>query len=313
MFRMNAAALRATLHQLQQATHDHLEWRERLTRTIVCRLPDDARDLAAGSHETCAFGQWYYDEAAAELRRLPVFAAMAAEHARVHELAAAMLRSQAEDRPVPPATYDEFLAAGERLRAELASLRHEMQDILHSADTLTGAFGRARLLPELREWRALAAREVQHCCIAFMDIDHLKTLNDVHGHTVGDQVLAGAVEYVAHHLRPYDKVFRYGGDEFLLSLPATDLKQAEHLVGRIRAGMGQVPFVVSADGQTIHATASFGVAPLDPDISVEESIDHADRALLLAKLSGRNRVAVWDPGVATGTLLAWQPDGALKR
>jgi diguanylate cyclase len=306
VFRMNATSLRATLEQVQQATHDHLEWREHLTRTMVCRLPPSADDLAQDAHERCGFGRWYYAEATAELRQRNVLGAMETQHELVHRIAAAMLRKYADGRPVPPHEYDAYMAAGQRLRLELDSLRDEIQDILGSSDPLTGAFGRARLLPELQEWRALAAREVQQCCIAFMDVDHLKTLNDVHGHTVGDQVLAGMIEYATQHLRPYDKVFRYGGDEFLLSLPATDLKQAEHLVERIRAGIGGVPFVVSAEGEPIHATASFGIALLDPDISVEESIDRADRALLLAKSSGRSCAVSWDPGIATGTMLAWR-------
>ena len=125
---------------------------------------------------------------------------------------------------------------------------------------------------------------------------------------MGDQVLAGAVQYVTGHLRPYDKVFRYGGDEFLISLPGIDLPNAQHLVDRIREGFGRVPFVVSADGRPIHATASFGLALLDPDISVEESIDRADKALLMAKAAGRDRAVSWDPTIRTGTMLAWTPD-----
>lgn len=310
---MTAASLRLALHQLQQATEHHVEWREQVMRTIVCRMtaPDD--DLVDDAHQRCRFGRWYYGEASPELRELPDFAAMEAQHEHVHRLAASMLRRQAQGQSIPPHEYDEYLAAGERLRLELATLRHEIQDILRSTDPLTGAFGRARLLPELHEWRGLARRDVQSCCIAFMDVDHLKTLNDVHGHTVGDQVLAGMVEYVTRHLRPYDKVFRYGGDEFLLVLPATSLPQAEHLVERIRSGMGEQPFVVPAAAPPIQATASFGIALLDPDISVEESIDRADRALLLAKTSGRNRIVSWDPGVATGTMLAWRPDGGVER
>lgn len=308
MFRMNARSLRATLQQLQQATHDHLEWREQLTRTMLCRLPCRRDDLADNAHERCGFGQWYYSDASAELRQQKIIGAMESQHELVHRIAAAMLRKYAEGRTIPPYEYDDYMAAGRRLRLELDTLRHEIEDILRSADPLTGAFGRSRLLADLREWRALAVREVQQCCIAFMDIDGLKTINDVHGHTVGDQVLAGMVDYVTQHLRPYDKVFRYGGDEFLISLPAIDLKQAEHLVDRIRAGIGQVPFVVSAEGEPIHATASFGIALLDPDITVEESIDRADRALLLAKTSGRNRAVSWDPAITTGTMLAWRRD-----
>ena len=313
MFRMNAAALRATLTQLQQATHDHLEWREHLIRTIVCRLPPRRDDLADDAHKRCGFGQWYYAEASAVLREQRILGAMEIQHEVVHRIAAAMLRKYADDRKIPSYEYDDYVAAGHRLQTELDSLRHEIQDILRSADALTGAFGRGRLLPDLREWRALAARDVQQCSLAFMDIDDLKTINDVHGHTVGDQVLAGMVDYVTQHLRPYDKVYRYGGDEFLVSLPATDLKQAEHLVDRVRAGIGTVPYVVAADGDPIHATASFGIALLDPEISVEESIDRADRALLLAKTSGRNRALSWEPGITTGTLLSWPRDEDVQR
>jgi diguanylate cyclase len=308
MFRMDTAALRTTLQQLQQATHDHAEWFESLIRTIVCRLPCDPDDLVDHAHHNCRFGRWYYAEASADLRRQSMFAAMEAEHERIHGIAAKLLREAADDIPIDRAEYDELMAVSARLRLELDSLRHEVQDILRSSDALTGAYGRRLLLPELREWRELAKRGVQDCCITFMDLDHLKEINDTHGHTVGDQVLAGSVHYVIGHLRPYDKVFRYGGDEFLISLPGIDLPNAQHLVERIQQGFGREPFVVSADGTAIHATASFGLALLDPEISIEESIDRADRALLLAKAAGRDRAVSWDPGITTGTMLKWMLD-----
>lgn len=303
MFRMDAATLRVTLQQLQQATHDHAEWHENLIRTIVCRLPCNPDDLAGDAHERCRFGQWYYAAASVDLRRHKMFAAMEAEHERLHGLAAKVLREVAANVPVDRSEYDQLMAVSSRLRLELDSLRHEVQDILRSSDPLTGAYGRRFLLLELREWRELASRNVQQCCIAFMDLDHLKEINDTHGHIVGDQILAGAVQYVTRHLRQYDKVFRYGGDEFLISLPGIDLPNAQHLIERVREGFGHQPFVVSADGRSIHATASFGLALLDPDISVEESIDRADKALLMAKTAGRDRAVSWSPGITTGTML----------
>ena len=305
MFRMDTAALRATLQQLQQATHDHAEWHENLVRTVVCRLPCNPDDLAENAHHNCHFGQWYYAEAAAGLREQAIFAAMEAEHKRVHDIATKLLRHAARNVPIDREEYDELMAVSARLRLELDSLRHEVQDILRSSDALTGACGRRLLLPALREWRELAKRDMQECCVAFMDLDHLKEINDTHGHTVGDQILAGAVQYVTGHLRPYDKVFRYGGDEFLVALPGIDLLNGQHLIERIREGFGQQPFVVSADGLPIHATASFGLALLDPDVTIEESIDRADRALLMAKASGRDRAVTWDPGIRTGTMLKW--------
>ncbi len=308
MFRMNTVALRTTLQQLQQASHDHLEWYENLIRTIVCRLPCDAGELADNAHRSCRFGQWYYSETSAALRQQAMFGAMATEHQRAHAVAGRLLRGTMAGTAIVQAEFDELVAVSSRFRLELDSLRHEVQDILRSSDALTGAYGRARLLPELREWRELAKRNVQHCCVVFMDLDHLKEINDTHGHAVGDQILAGAVGYVIGHLRPYDKVFRYGGDEFVISLPGIDLANARHLIERVREGFGHVPFIVSDQGHPLHATASFGLALLDPEISVEESIDRADKALLAAKAAGRDRVVAWDHSIVTGTMLRWARD-----
>jgi diguanylate cyclase (GGDEF)-like protein len=308
MFRMNTVALRTTLQQLQQASHDHLEWYENLIRTIVCRLPCDPAELADRAHYNCRFGQWYYSETSAALRQQAMFGAMATEHQQAHAVASSLLRGAMAGKPIEQAEFDELVAVSSRLRVELDSLRHEVQDILHSSDALTGAYGRARLLPELREWRELAKRNVQQCCVVFMDLDHLKEINDTHGHAVGDQILVGAVAYVVGHLRPYDKVFRYGGDEFVISLPGIDLADARHLIERVRRGFGQVPFVVSDQGRAIHATASFGLAMLEPDVSAEQSIDRADKALLEAKSAGRDRVVGWDRSIATGTMLNWARD-----
>jgi diguanylate cyclase len=308
MFSMNLGGLRSTLQQLQQATHDHLEWYENLVRTLVCQLPFDPRELTERAHQDCRFGQWYYSETSAALRQQEMFRAMENEHRRVHAIAGRLLGDASRGTPIVQAEFDELVAVSSRFRRELDSLRHEVQDILRSCDALTGAYGRAQLLPELREWLELAKRNVEQCCIVFMDLDHLKEIDDTHGHIVGDRILAGAVEYVVGHLRPYDKVFRYGGDEFLISLPGIDLHNAQHLVERVRNGFGQVPFVVSGDGRPIQATASFGLTVLEPGISVEESIDRADKALLMAKTAGRDRVVSWDPSIATGTTLKWTPD-----
>jgi GGDEF domain-containing protein len=112
---------------------------------------------------------------------MPAFAEMETQQACLHRIAASMASKQAERQPVPPEEYQRFVAADEAVRRELGSLRHEIQDILRSSDPLTGAFGRASLLPEFRAWRELAARDVQPCCIAFMDVDHLKTITTCTG------------------------------------------------------------------------------------------------------------------------------------
>ena len=133
-----------------------------------------------------------------------------------------------------------------------------------------------------------------------MDVDHFKRINDTHGHLVGDQVLKASVQYVRGHLRPYDHVFRYGGEEFLILMPDADLKVGRLAIERIRKGLAAAP--LAQNGQTvIHATASFGVAAVDPDATIEESLDRADKMMYAAKNSGRNCVRVWRAiGAANG-------------
>ena len=302
MLDMDAAMLRKTLEQLEQAAHDHTHWHENLIRAIVCRLPCDPNDLEQDAHRQCRFGQWYYEQAPAQIWEEPAFAAIEAEHKRLHRVAARLLRGAAAAVPIVREDYDDLVTGGERLHLELESLMHEVAGALRNRDALTGAYGRAEILPALSEWRELARRDVQHCCIAFMDLDRLKQINDSYGHAAGDQVLAGVVRCAVQHLRPYDKVFRYGGDEFLISLPGADLVAGQRVIEHIRDGLAGKPIVVGPVGNSIRATASFGLAMLEPDVSVEESIDRADKALMVAKVAGRNRACSWDPAVTTGTI-----------
>jgi diguanylate cyclase (GGDEF)-like protein len=309
MLDLDPAMLRKTLEQLEQAAHDYAHWHENLIRAIVCHLPCDPNDLEEDAHRQCRFGQWYYEQAPAELWEEPAFAAIEAEHKRLHRVAARLLRQAVAGVPIARDDYDDLVTAGERLHLELDSLRHEVAGALRNRDALTGAYGRAEILPALREWRELGRRNVQHCCVAFMDVDHLKEINDTYGHAAGDQVLAGVARYAMRHLRPYDKLFRYGGDEFLISLPGADLAAGHAVIEHIREGLARIPIIAGPVGHPIRATASFGLALLEPDISVEESIDRADKALFIAKAAGRNRAISWDPAITTATMLQWVPEG----
>jgi len=303
MRRIDPAKLRIALEQLERAEHDHSFWHDDLLRTIIFDLPCSASDLTENAHQRCRFGQWYYGRASDEFREQPVIAAMEREHRRLHEAGARMLRAAAGGAPIFRADYEELVAGGARLHLELAALRQEIQEALRNRDVLTGAFGRAEMLPDLQQWHALAKRGVQQCCIAFMDVDHLKAINDRYGHHLGDKVLAGAVQHLVSCLLPYDKLFRYGGDEFLISMPGTDLAYARTVITRVREELSHSRLAVGPDGAAVRVSASFGIALLDPQVPVEESIQRADQALMLAKSAGRNRAISWDSSVTTGARL----------
>jgi diguanylate cyclase (GGDEF)-like protein len=304
MFRMDPPRLQQALDELQEATREHEAWYRDLLRSIVCRTSASANELEPDRHRHCRFGEWYYGSAPRDLREERAYGAIEAEHQRLHRVAARVLRATAADLTVSTDDYDELVAGSERLRIEIDTLRHQIESALRNRDPLTGALGRGEILPSLREAGELSRRGVQHACLAFMDIDHFKAINDRHGHRAGDDVLTGAVRYVAGHLRAYDRMFRYGGDEFVLLLPGVHIEVAHKLVDRLRAGLERTVLASDEAGLPIPATASFGITALEPDLTAEESVDRADKALLVAKAAGRNRVIRWDPSVTTARIEA---------
>jgi diguanylate cyclase (GGDEF)-like protein len=314
MLRLDPPRLQQSLDELQEATRDHEAWFGNLMRSLVCRVATGPGDVDPEGHRRCGFGRWYHGPGQQVLREQPSFVAIESEHVRLHRLAARVLSEAANGSDVRTSDYDELVACGSQLRLELETLRHEIETALRDRDAVTGAFGRVEILPALREAGELVRREVQQVCIAFMDLDHFKEVNDVHGHRLGDQVLAGTVQYLTAHLRSYDRVFRYGGDEFLILLPAADIEVASKLIERLRAGLAATTLAVDEAGRSLRMTASFGITPLEPDVSAEESVDRADKALLLAKAAGRNRVIRWDPSVTTARLESYAgPPGPESR
>jgi len=289
---MDSENLEGALQELARAIDNHEQWHKELTRTIICRLPHDYRDVADDAHRHCRFGKWYYGSVAPDLRDHEVFAAMEVEHERMHRFAAELLRASAAGLRIAPDDYDDFANAIDRLRLEIHTLQRELEESLVHHDSLTGAESRLDMLTRLGEMRELGKRRHQPCCMALMDVDHFKGINDTHGHLIGDEVLKASVRYLRGHLRPYDHVFRYGGEEFLILIPDTDLETGRLAIERIREGLAAAP--LAQDGQmAVYATASFGVAAVDPDATIEESLDRADKMMYAAKNSGRNCVRVW--------------------
>jgi diguanylate cyclase len=288
--------LQAALKELGQAIYNHEQWHKDLTRTVLCRLAYDRRDVAQDAHRQCRFGQWYYSDSAQPLHAHAAFQAMGPAHEHMHQCAAQLLRFSSGEVPGSPTDYDNFSNALDRLRLQILTLKHEIEDSLYNRDTLTGAENRIGMLTKLRELLELVKRQAQECCVVIMDLDHFKRINDTHGHLIGDQVLARAVRGVKEILRPYDKVFRYGGEEFLISLQNTDVETGRAVIERLRAHLAAT--ALAHDGSTdIVVTASFGMAQLDPAVSLEETINRADKSLLAAKALGRNRLHIWDPSM----------------
>lgn len=285
--------LQGILAQLEQARFNHQQWHAALIRALTCRLQGDQHDISPQAHHECRFGQWYYSKVPEKLRGLAGFVALGKAHKLMHQLASKLLIEAKAGKPISIFDYDNFSNSLDRMRLEMFALERELENVLYNHDSLTGVITRVGILPALREQQELIKRELQSCCIVMMDLDNFKAINDIHGHLAGDCVLTESVHYIIEHLRPYDKVFRYGGEEFLLFMQHTELTSGHDMIERLREGLASM--TINFNGKKpIHITASFGVALLDPDTPVETSIDHADKAMYAAKAAGRNCVRIWD-------------------
>jgi diguanylate cyclase (GGDEF)-like protein len=156
-------------------------------------------------------------------------------------------------------------------------------------DALTGLFNRGAIDGALAHQWALGARSGETFAVLLIDVDHFKRINDNHGHAVGDRVLVHVASVIEGQARQADSVGRYGGEEFMIVAPGSDLEGACQAAERLRRAL---------EGEAIHArasdlrvTVSIGVAARRADDgSIEALVGRADRALYRAKAAGRNRV-----------------------
>ncbi len=296
MLNLNNNELRDTLLQLDQALYNHNQWYESLLRTLICSMSPDGRDVENDAHRKCRFGQWFY---AQDLHKSghSGFIAIETEHERMHRLAAKLLIKKSTGEAISFIDYENFSNSINNLRLQLQTLKYELEDLLYNHDPLTRACTRIGMLTKLHELQELVKRNVESCCIAMVDLDHFKSINDIHGHLAGDQVLASVANHIMLNLRPYDKLFRYGGEEFLIVMQNTDIKSGLKIIELLREGIAASS--ISYEGKEIRITASFGLTLIDADVTAEQSIERSDRALYAAKRSGRNCTRIWDASLDT--------------
>lgn len=181
----------------------------------------------------------------------------------------------------------------QRLMALVAAYRYEQMAMI---DVLTGVSSRRRLEDVLERERALLARG-RPVSIILLDLDHFKSVNDRHGHEVGDEVLRQVARVLQQVARLSDVIGRWGGEEFLVICCDTELDGAARLAVRLAEVLRRstIPVV----GQ---ATASFGVTEAVAGESLRALVDRADLALYQAKQGGRDRVIVMDGRLRDGAL-----------
>jgi diguanylate cyclase (GGDEF)-like protein len=167
---------------------------------------------------------------------------------------------------------------------------------LAMVDGLTGLFMRRYFDARIEEEIERSKRYGSAFSVVMMDVDDFKSLNDAHGHLIGDRVLRGIANVVKSQMRGVDTAARYGGEEIAVILPRTEMVNAYNVGERIRAAIAELRITTDTDpSQALGVTASFGIAgyPESTATSGEDLVRRADRALYRAKKTGKNRVELF--------------------
>ena len=144
----------------------------------------------------------------------------------------------------------------------------------------------------MKEQYAIANRQDTPLCAIMIDIDYFKKFNDTYGHAIGDIVLKTVANIIKEQLREYDIPSRYGGEEFCVLLPHTNIKEALVVAERLRSAVQETKIDIG-NGSIINLTISVGLSELGVKDLAEDLYMKADSALYKAKESGRNRVEVY--------------------
>lgn len=190
---------------------------------------------------------------------------------------------------------EELAATNDMLEQAVQELdeKNHALEVMTRTDRLTGLANRRRLEEALRTEVLRARRYGKPFSVILLDIDHFKDVNDLHGHQAGDNVLIAIAGLLTRTARETDVVGRYGGEEFLLVCPETEIQVVAALAERLRHEFTATDFPLVG-----RVTSSFGVAEYAQSDDVQSLLERADQALYRAKDKGRNRVEV--AGLAAG-------------
>ena len=235
----------------------------------------------------------------------------------LYDLALVPYLNRAVDRGLIVATFNSEASSLQGLVATLSKERRALEiatgdlQLAVRRDPLTGAYNRRVMDADLAEAQVSVATAGLPATVVMLDIDRFKAYNDFYGHSAGDQVLRLVAQRIQRDIRPTDRLYRYGGEEFLVLLAETGLGEGEAAARRIALGIANLGLIHKRNNPWGVITVSAGVAAYSAEHpSTADCVAAADGALYRSKASGRNTVATSNDEMKTELL---EPEGPVGR
>jgi diguanylate cyclase (GGDEF)-like protein len=197
-------------------------------------------------------------------------------------------------KPYYPEELEMRLRSGKRILDLQASLLTAQEALKYQAsrDALTGLWNRSGILSILERELSRTVRDDQCVAVMLIDVDLFKPINDTYGHLCGDAVLREVAQRILNSIRPYDSLGRFGGDELLLVIPASDQPNLKSVAERIRTAVADTEITMAESRISVTISVGVTIATKGRKVAIEEIIQSADQALYLAKRQGRNSVII---------------------
>lgn len=282
--------LRLLGDEFEQLFINHIQWLKNIQKHIICNLPYD--NSLNENHKSCYFGKWYYSVNDTVLLKAPEFIQLGEVHKKLHITSDIILNSYKNKQEIKIEDYELFSGTQDEFMTYINSFFSSINSVKFQFDSLTKLPNRSLILQILEQEHSRALRKKRGYCVGIADIDFFKNINDKYGHLAGDETLRKISQLFLTSMREYDSIGRYGGEEFIICMPETSLKDAKLIMEKLRKRLVELTININKIN-SINITCSFGISELGSNLSLSEVINNSDIALYSAKNSGRNKVVAW--------------------
>ena len=283
---LNINDLDNSLSELNTAIKDHYEWAAKILSLNLLGGEADEEIMHPESHSHCRFSKWLTLRLEGEALNMEMISLIDRQHTDMHDVARELMQSIVS-KTVTKELVQRYHIAQQRLIESLDQYKEYLFSYRNLHDALTGLPLRHLLYREFPLIRSRCQNSDRHVYVLMMDIDRFKSINDTWGHNAGDDVLRAVALTLRAATRDNERIYRFGGEEFITLLTAQNDEDACLAAQRMRKHLES--HAIKITGSTIHVTVTGGLTRVRSKDSLHDAIGRADKAMYYGKNTGRNR------------------------
>lgn len=283
---MNIADLDSALIELSTAQKAHFQWLGKLLELSLLGGEPDTEIIHPHAHELCRFSQWLRYDQNRHAQHSDYVVNIASAHKVMHDRARELMLA-IHQQAVNASLLRRFHQAQQQFIGHIDKYRECLLVFRNMHDTLTGLPLRHLLYQDFDFIRTRCEKNHQALWLLIMDIDRFKSINDGWGHNAGDDVLRSVAATFRTCARENERIYRFGGEEFIMLLEVTDEKEAQQAGARICNYLSRHPILIKENAITVTVTG--GITPVESNETLHQAIGRADKAMYFGKNNGRNQ------------------------